>query len=171
MTALSALLLCSRASLWTWRRQDENTTQLQATCPYLSLVSGAKIHQFSWSCPLPWRHLPGRSQWSLLQGGEDSQLPQPTGQKPFGSPPRPQLHVADLLHLRPLPRESSPQEAGRRGRVGGNPHSLVPQVHCKGNKKLISFPVLGQQRHRPLPTQGSLNTEERKVPLELVGKE
>lgn len=97
-------------------------------------------------------------------------MPQPTGQKPFGSPTPPQLHVAGLLHPRPLARESSPQVAGRRGKAGGNLHSLVPQAHCKGNKKLISFPVLAQQRHHPLP-QGSLNTEERQVPLELVGKE
>lgn len=130
-------------------------------CPYLSLLSGAKIHQFSWSCPLPWRHLPGRSQLSLLQGGEDPQLSQPTSWMSFGSPTQPQLPVAAPLHPCPLAHERSPQAAGRRGKAGGNPHPLVPRAHCKGNKKLVSFPVQAQQRHHPLPAQESLNTEER----------
>lgn len=98
-------------------------------------------------------------------------LPKPTGQMPFGSPTLPQLHVAALLHPRPLAGESSPQAAGRRGKAGGNPHSLGPQAHCKGNKKLVSFPVLAQQKHHPLPAQESLNTEKRQIPLELMGKE
>lgn len=94
---------------------------------------------------------------SLLQGGEDPQLPQQTGQMLFGSPTLPQLCVAALLHPRPLARESSPQVAGRRGTAGGNPHSLVPWAHCKESKKLVSFSVLAEHRHHPLPAQGSLN--------------
>lgn len=46
-----------------------------------------------------------------------------------------------------------------------------PLGSLQRNKKLVSFPVLAQQRHHPLLAQGSLNTEGRQVPLELVGKE
>lgn len=31
---------------------------------------------------------------------------------------------------------------------------LFPQAHCKGSKKLVSFPVLIRRRHCPFPAQG-----------------
>lgn len=144
----------SEASLWVWRRECGNATWLQGTRPYLSLLSGAEMHQFSWSCPLPCGHLPGRSCLSLLQGGEDTQSLQPTGQMPFGltcaapaqcgSPP---LHSSGTWELTMSGWE---KKQGRRQSACG---LTLPQRHCKGNKKVVSFPVLAWQRHCPLSVQ------------------